>query len=86
MARPGTTMDPGIFRFPCQRKYRQPYRAAGIAGSSFSPLPSPSRPPLNPRRHTGSNSPRQRQNPAVQKKYNPLIITRPTGTALQPAL
>ena len=40
MERPGTTMDPGISRFPCQRKYRQPYRAAGIAGSSFSPLPT----------------------------------------------
>ena len=56
---------------------------------SFSPLfplfPS-SRPPLDPRRHSGNNSPRQQQNPAVQKKYNPLIITRPTGTAPQPSL
>lgn len=40
MARPGTTMNPGIFRFPCQRKYRQPYRAADTAESLLSPLPT----------------------------------------------
>lgn len=85
-AKPVAATDPEVSAFHANgntgRRTVQPTRP----DTFFFPLFPPSRPPLDPRRHSGNNSPRQQQNPAVQKKYNPLIITRPTGTAPQPAL